>query len=243
MMAYSESFHLALNRLAALFNVSIGLARFSRARVRCQMFGAAVCGEFFGSPVYGCSTIGLAHSRNLVVSALRALPGLNLKIFRPAAMIVPPISSAATICRCRKNFDLGLPFCGPAAPFTAVVPSGWPTVATCRSKPNTRSLCRSRLPKARLPKHVTAIARSFAEPPGPFGCAQKTALTKLRSQNPHERKKPHPAGGDPPARTESIQELIHQPGAAPPSSSTGRQLNSSGSPHLVWQPAKSLKFF
>jgi hypothetical protein len=31
-----------------------------------------------------------------------------------------------------KKSILGPPFCGPAAPFTAVPPSGWRTVATCR---------------------------------------------------------------------------------------------------------------
>jgi hypothetical protein len=35
---------------------------------RAQIIGAAVCGDFFGSPVYGCSTIGLAYSRKLVTT-------------------------------------------------------------------------------------------------------------------------------------------------------------------------------
>jgi hypothetical protein len=51
-----------------------------------------------------------------------------------------------------------------------------------------------------------------------FGCAPQNPLL--------ERKKTTPGRGDcPAARTKAKQELIHQPGAAPPSSSTGRQLN------------------
>ncbi len=134
-------------------------------------FGAAVLRA--GSPVHGCSTIGLAHSRNLSFKPFHAV--------------------------CAEH------------------------------------VCLSTLP----PSHDHSQNHQ-----GPLAALRKTAFTKLRSQHPlRERKKPHPAGGDPPARTESIQELIHQPGAAPPSSSTGRQLNSSGGRILSGSQQSPLNFF
>ncbi len=42
--------------------------------------GLPFCGS--GSPVYGCSAIGLAHSRNLLVSALARYLSQS-QIFRP----------------------------------------------------------------------------------------------------------------------------------------------------------------
>ena len=65
-----------------------------------ESFGAA--GLRSGSPVHGCATIGLAHSRKLAGEASFIIASPNL---------------------------LGPPVCGPAAPFTAVPPSGWRTVA------------------------------------------------------------------------------------------------------------------
>jgi hypothetical protein len=213
---------------------------------------------------------------------VRALPDLNLKTSVPAAAATKQISSKSaprcgTYLCCRyllrhppptsatahrhpsrrlpqsHNSIWGCRFAEPAAPFTAVEPSGWPTVATCRSKTNPRSLCRAPLTKACLLKHVcpklvTAIALSLAETKGPRLRSQKLRSQKLRLHCAHKvlcvRGKNHTRRGRPcPARTEAKQELFHQPGAAPPSSSTGRQLNSSGGRILSGVQQSPLKLF
>ena len=129
--------------------------------------GLPFCGS--GSPVHGCSTIGLAHSRNLLVSA--------------------------TAHYLFKNH------------YAQSVPNALPL-----------SHCYSRI---RAPAAL-----------------RKAALTK----------KPHPAGNSVLPTymlrgTVAKQELIYQPGAAPPSSSTGRQLNYWQRRILVWRPVKSFKNF
>ena len=139
--------------------------------------GAAVCGDFFGSPVYGCSTIGLAHSRNLLVSACARYLSQSQNFRRAGYCRMFPPPTPVVINR-PQNLVWGCRFAGPAAPFTAVEPSGWPTVATCRSKPFQAVCAEHVCLKHVYVKHVTAIALSLAET-----LALMAALTKAPFTN------------------------------------------------------------
>lgn len=149
----------------------------------CKSLGLPFCGA--GSPVYGCSTIGLAHSRNLVVTVLARVTYLKLKNF-------PSCGEHGSI-DVRRNFaaveksNLGLPFCGAGSPVYGCSTIGLAHSRNLSFKPF-HAVCAGHVClKQVCLKRVTAIARSLAETTcrnqGPFGCTQKncahkTALTK-----------------------------------------------------------------
>jgi hypothetical protein len=56
------------------------------------VLGLPFCGCFSGSPVYGCSTIGLAHSRNLLMA-----------LSRPQSSNPPELRALVTAYRYQKQ--------------------------------------------------------------------------------------------------------------------------------------------
>ena len=156
--------------------------------------GLPFCGA--GSPVYSCSTIGLAHSCNFLM------------------------------------FSLGLPFCGAGSPVY-----GCSTIGLAHSRNLLVSALRITFSNLLRAVCATCVTPShyYSQTRGP-GCALKTLCMRGKNHTRREILSSRLAC----CADESKTRTVHQPGAAPPSSSTGRQLNYWQTPHLVRRPAKSV---